>query len=609
MNPAQILAAQPWVERLGWTLLHFLWQGLCIAGVYAAARGTVARHWHPQARYLLSCAAMAGMIAAPAITWTGMRAPDTTVGAVSRTGGAPESVSTSRIAPLPPTSLPASAIASEVAAQRLLPWVVMLWFAGAAVFWIRLAGGWLVAGGMRSMLVRRAPPEWQESLRRLGAGIGLTRPVRLLVSAFATAPSVVGWLRPVVLVPVGALAGLPAAQLEALLLHELAHIRRHDYLVNILQSAVEALLFYHPAVWWVSGQMRAEREWCCDDLAVAVTGDPLTYARALTGLEACRPACSSAAMAANGGSLRHRVARILGQPRPAAAGPGLGVLAIAILLAAAAYGLFGQSDAYPAFQSVSIRRNPTDWRERLLHPMSMRRNASLLLLIRFAYATHENPMRGHSGPLPASQVIGGPPWIDSEGYDIDVKPGNNTDPQQEWRMWQSLLADKFQLRLHRETRQLPVYVMTAANHGIRLPAAKPVECISFPPGTAPRAIPGKADCGYVSGPYPGHAAGLLHIKGSRVRVADLNRELALILDRPILDRTNWSREFDLDLSFAPNEALKGFPATGRTSDTGSPDIFAALETQLGLKLEPAIAPVEVLVVDHAERPQQLAGLQ
>ena len=129
-----------------------------------------------------------------------------------------------------------------------------------------------------------------EILQKLGARIGLSRPVRLLVSALVQAPTVVGWLRPVMLVPVGALGGLPPEHLEALLLHELAHIRRHDYLVNILQSVAEALLFYHPAVWWVSVHIRAERELCCDDVAVSVSGDAFTYARALAQLEQYRPA-------------------------------------------------------------------------------------------------------------------------------------------------------------------------------------------------------------------------------------------------------------------------------------------------------------------------------
>ena len=257
-------------------------------------------------------------------------------------------------------TLPDSVRATVPSVQpaQFLAWVVMVWLAGAAVFWVRLAGGWVVAARMRSMLVRRAPPEWQETLRKLGARIGLSRPVRLLVSALVQVPTVVGWLRPVVLVPVGALGGLPAEHLEALLLHELAHIRRHDYLVNMLQSVAEALLFYHPAVWWVSGHIRAERELCCDDVAVSVTGDALTYARALAHLESYRPAHLSAALAANGGSLADRIARLLGQSRPAVrTGLGPGVVTVAILLVAAAYGLFGQSDAHPAFEVASIKRN------------------------------------------------------------------------------------------------------------------------------------------------------------------------------------------------------------------------------------------------------------
>jgi uncharacterized protein (TIGR03435 family) len=436
--------------------------------------------------------------------------------------------------------------------------------------------------------------------------------VRLLVSALVQVPTVVGWLRPVILVPVGALGGLPAEQLEALLRHELAHIRRHDYLVNILQSVAEALLFYHPAVWWVSGHIRAERELCCDDVAVSVSGDALTYARALVQLESYRPAHLGAAVAANGGSLADRIARLLGQSRPSVrTSLGPGVLAVAILLVVAAYGLFGQSAAHPAFQSVSIRRNTSDWNERFQHGMGWGMNASLMLLIQFAYAAHDNPMNGHWVALPASQVVGGPAWIDSEGYDIDAKPGSNTDPKQKWPMWQALLADRFKLRLHREIRELPMYDLTVAKSGPKLPAAKAAGCVSFPPGAKPRPVPGKVDCGYVSGPYGGFTSGLFRIMGRKVHVADLVRELTSVLDRPLLDKTGFTGEFDLNLSFTADDALKGFPVSGGPDDPGGhrlpadpnlPNIFGALEEQLGLKLISAKGPVEVLVIDHAERP-------
>jgi uncharacterized protein (TIGR03435 family) len=607
MNAIQMLSSQPWVERLGWTLVHFVWQGLSIAALYAAARRGMARRASPNTRYLLACAALAAMMAAPLMTWGLMRPSAANPDAAYRIRSTPPAVSTSAVTT---TTLPASVrtAMSSVSSPQFLPWVVIVWLFGAAAFWVRLAGGWVVAARMRSMLVRPAPPEWQEILRKLGARISLSRPIRLLVSALVQVPTVVGWLRPVVLVPVGALGGLPPEHMEALLLHELAHIRRHDYLVNMLQSVAEALLFYHPAVWWVSGHIRAERELCCDDVAVSVSGDALTYARALAQLESDRPAHLGAAVAANGGSLPGRIARLLGQSRPAVrTGLGPGVLAVAILLMAAAYGLFGQSDAHPAFQTASIKRNTSDWSERAQHPMGMGVNSSLMLLIQFAYAPHDNPMNGHSLPLLASQVVGGPAWVNSVGYDIEAKPGGNTDPQQIWLMWRTLLADRFKLRLHRETRELPIYDLTTVKSGPKLLAAKEAGCVSFPPGTQPHYVPGKVDCGYVSGPFSGYPAGLLRIEGRKVHMADLIRELAFVLDRPVLDKTGFTGEFDLNLSFTP-DGVSGFVGPGDPggsrppTDPNLPNIFAALEEQLGLKLVPAKGPVEVLVIDHAEKP-------
>jgi uncharacterized protein (TIGR03435 family) len=170
-------------------------------------------------------------------------------------------------------------------------------------------------------------------------------------------------------------------------------------------------------------------------------------------------------------------------------------------------------------------------------------------------------------------------------------------------MWQTLLADRFKLRLHRETRELPIYDLTVAKSGSKLPAAKEAGCVSFPPGTPPRYVPGKVDCGYVSGPFSGYEPGLLHIKGSKVQIADLIRELTSVLDRPVLDKTAFTGEFDLDLSFTPDGALMGLPAGyGGPADPNLPNIFAALEEQLGLKLTSANGAVEVLVIDHAERP-------
>jgi uncharacterized protein (TIGR03435 family) len=609
MSALEVLSLQPWVERLGWTLVHFLWQGLAIAALYAAVRRAVSS---PQGRYLLACAALAAMMAAPLVTWERTRPSDARPDAAYKVRSTPPAAYIA----ITTLSVPVRATVSGIRTSQFWPSVVIAWLFGAAIFWMRLVGGWVVATRMRSVLVRPAPLEWQENLTKLAARIGLSRPVQLLVSALVQAPAVIGWLRPVVLVPVGALSGMPPEHLEALLLHELAHIRRHDYLVNILQSVAEALLFYHPAVWWVSGHIRAERELCCDDVAVAVSGDALTYARALAQLESYRP-YPAVAMAANGGSLAGRIARLLGQPRPAVrTGLGAGILAVATLLMVAAFGLvvaesgmFGQSNAHPAFQSVSIKRNTSDWSEPTHHAMGMSVNASLMLLIQFAYANHDNPMLGQFTPLPASQVVGGPDWINSLRYDIDTKPRSNTDPKQEWSMWQTLLADRFKLKLHREKRELPIYDLIVAKSGPKLPA-KEAGCVSFPPRTTPRYVPGKVDCGYVGGPFEDYRPGL-HLQGRKVHVADLIRELALILDRHVVDKTQFPGEFDLNLTFTSDAALMGLPGFGGPGDPGGvrpstdpklPNIFAALEEQLGLQLVPAKGPVEVLAIDHAEIP-------
>src|SRR5262249_38125300 len=148
------------------------------------------------------------------------------------------------------------------------------------------------------------------------ARLGVRINARVVESPTAHTPSVVGWLRPVILLPAAMVAGIPRAALEAILAHELCHIRRHDYLVNLLQSVVEALLFYHPAVHWVSHALRVEREHCCDDLVVELLGDPVLYARALLTAESIRSAPEGFIPAFTGGSLMDRIQRIVQGPAP-----------------------------------------------------------------------------------------------------------------------------------------------------------------------------------------------------------------------------------------------------------------------------------------------------
>jgi len=228
---------------------------------------------------------------------------------------------------------------SASASQWLLPAVVATWLLGVFAFSIRLFGGWRFAARLRST-AHPGCTAWQRTLQKVAKQVGASQSVRLLVSSLVDVPTVIGWLRPVILVPVEHLAGLPFEYIEALLAHELAHIRRRDYLASILQGVAEAVLFYHPAVWWISQQIRAERELCCDDLAVDAIGDALSYARALAKLESLHPARVAPGLAANGGSLLHRIQRLIEPSRPVTHTlPGPATASAMLLLWAAGVGV------------------------------------------------------------------------------------------------------------------------------------------------------------------------------------------------------------------------------------------------------------------------------
>jgi beta-lactamase regulating signal transducer with metallopeptidase domain len=296
-------------NTIGWTLVHFVWQGAGIAALLGAARHAL-RNSGAQARYIAAMAAMLLMLASVGATFVYLDSGD-----VATPLQAPASQSSIAA---PTGNVAQGAVATTSWRDHMpdyFPVLVYIWIAGVTALSIRSLGGWVVTQLWKRRNVRTADALWQESMARLAKRLAISRKVCLWESATAHTPAVIGWIRPVVLLPASAISGLAPSQIEALLAHELAHIRRHDYLVNLLQTAIETLLFYHPAVWWVGRQMRAERENCCDDLAVAVCGDPLVYARALTELEKIRIATPRLVMAANSGSLLQRVRRLLDPQR------------------------------------------------------------------------------------------------------------------------------------------------------------------------------------------------------------------------------------------------------------------------------------------------------
>ncbi|HUP04198.1 MAG TPA: GWxTD domain-containing protein [Bryobacteraceae bacterium] len=327
-----VLVRTPLAKALGWTLVHSLWEGALIA-ILAGAALLLCRPASARIRYALACAGLLAALLAFAATLAVLWPAPATGIALPRFDAA-------RFAP--PLGL--GSPAPPAAQQDRLPWIVPFWMAGVLLFYVRTAGGWFAAQRMRRRGVVAAPDEWQLRLRALAASLRISRPVALLESCLAEAPVLIGFLRPAILAPAGLLAGLAPDQIEAILLHELAHIRRHDYAVNLLQSLVEGLLFYHPAVWWLSRMARVERENCCDDAVVAIRGDAAGYAAALTALEE-RRALAQPALAANGGNLVNRVRRLLEPKKPS---PGAGpLLASLLLLTPVAAGLLSAWPAKP----------------------------------------------------------------------------------------------------------------------------------------------------------------------------------------------------------------------------------------------------------------------
>jgi len=601
------LASQFWLQKLGWTLLHFLWQGTAIVVIYAIVRRAMGSSLSAQGRYALACTALMAMTIAPALTFLFIR----------EEGNLP--------------AIPWNI--AEPVWQRLLPCFVALWLAGVLVFSIRLFGGWRLTTRLR-LEACAAAPEWQRTLEGIAARVRTSRKVRLLTSSQVAVPTVMGWLRPVILVPLSALTGLPTEHITALLAHELAHIRRHDYIANILQSVAEAVLFYHPAVWWISGQIRTERELCCDDIAVAASDDALTYASALAQLESIQPSRLRTVLAANGGSLLNRVRRLIEPaqtvvdelPGPGAAWTmalllltGIGVATVhaaqkpaappqvvgnpeyPIPATIAAYDrpspfgalasharnslLFdpflsaqlarsqvrddgnGTADAAPRFELAAVRTSPRPAARMTGGFYGGARfdvqSAEMLDLIRIAYGVE------------ADKVVGGPNWLEWNRYDVLAKAPEHSTPATMRLMLRTLLAERFQLVVRDEARELPTYALTAGHKTELRPAS------------------GAGDSGckldFRKSPTdgPGAYQTLTYTYTCRnATMATLAEQITpLIGSTPVADETRLDGAWDFSFRFS-------FQAATRVAA-----LMEALEKQVGLKLEPRTLPSPVLAVE------------
>ncbi len=311
---------EPLVSALGRTLVDFLWQGVLIAAVYAMARTLWRR---PRARLLAGHIALLTLALAPLFTLSAQLAnPHTAAASAMASGYLPETLR---------VWADANARASALGWQY---WLVAAWAAGVAVLSLRL---WTQWRGLRRLCREALPLDaaWQQRFTALKTRLGVRWRVRLRAGARIAAPMLVGVLRPTILLPSSLVARLPIDQMELVLLHELAHLRRFDPLLNLLQTAIVTLLFYHPAVHWISRRVHEDRELCCDEDVVASGGDRLRYARVLLTLaEEGWPGAPATALAASGGALLQRVEHIVDVPSSRGVNAqGIVLLALASLLA------------------------------------------------------------------------------------------------------------------------------------------------------------------------------------------------------------------------------------------------------------------------------------
>jgi beta-lactamase regulating signal transducer with metallopeptidase domain len=336
------LYRQPAAQSVAWALLQFVWQGTAIATVTAAALFLL-RRGAADVRYVVASVGMALMLTLAVVTgaqrYQMLRSESASQSAVVfRDGMTFDRLEVSETPGAVQPQASRSSAAHSINWTAVLDVVPALWSAGVLFLTLRLLTGWMWMQRLRVQGVKVPAESIRYTAAQLAKRLHLRSTIAILESTRVDVPTVIGWLKPLVLLPASAIAALSPSQLEAILAHELAHVRRHDYLINLLQTIVETLLFYHPAVWWISRRIRIERENCCDDLAVSLCGDPIAYANALADLESLRSSIGSfrrldrTAMAATGGSLLQRVRRLLGAPAAHSGGRPAWLAASAALL-------------------------------------------------------------------------------------------------------------------------------------------------------------------------------------------------------------------------------------------------------------------------------------
>jgi bla regulator protein blaR1 len=475
---------------------------------------------------------------------------------------------------------------------------------------------WCVRWRRMSTAIREAVPlhagREVEMLRRLERTGGLRRRIEILLSRASLEPGIFGIARPVLVWPHGISERLDDAHVEAILAHEVGHVRRRDNLFAAIHMLVEAIFWFHPLVWFLGTRLVEEREVACDEEVLELGSERQVYAESILKIcEFCVGSPLACVSGVTSADLKRRIVRIMTPSAARRLDFGkkflLGVVALAAIGVPVAFGLaYGTQNAAqtPAqhtsasfaefkYDVASFKVNKSGpGRAMISSPEDAlsATNFNLKELIGIAYGIFTAAQDG--------RIVGAPSWITSESYDVEAKMDAATvDALKKLstsdralarqHMFQDLLADRCKLAAHWETKEFPVYELVLAKGGSKIQESKPSDGASG--GRGGMGLKGRG------GPLTAH----------EVPISDLVGLLSMLLNRTVVDKTGLAGKYDFTLNWTPDDSNDPsfFPSsTGQPPDPAGPSIFAALQEQLGLKLETGKGPVKVIVIDHVERP-------
>jgi len=429
---------------------------------------------------------------------------------------------------------------------------------------------------------------------RCSTAMDISSTVEVRSSAGLIEPGVVGFWRPILLLPAGLIERLTTRQLEAVLAHEVCHVQRRDNLTSLIHMIVEALFWFHPITWWIGARLIEERERACDEAVLSRGGEPHDYAEAI--LNVCKLYVESPLQCISGiagSNLKRRIQEIMagriGRDLQASKKIALAMLGVAALAAPIIVGsVRAQSTApRPEFEVASVKPSAPNTRfmiRTLPGGGIFGTYVPLKRLIATAYSITDFQIFGNS------KLLG-------EQYDLTARAPHPTDLPQLRLMLQSLLEERFNLKFHRETRDLPIYSLVVAKKG----PAEPSGLEKNPGGDCSVAVTPQDSapdgkrlpaCGNMN-------IGYGRIFGRRARISQLADRLSTLLGRTVLDKTDLAGIYNVELTFTPDPTMGEPPPGVPAPDPLGPSIFEAIQQQLGLRLQAGRGPVEVIVIESA----------